>query len=84
MFGVCFLMHKWGTEHKKWDSGVRKIQVKKYYCFMTDTVEQMTPVYRGDPSYSEFSLSSSELPFKTISLLENVPGHFNVIAGAFN
>jgi len=40
-------MHNLGTEHKKWDSGVRKIQVKKSYCFMTDTPEQMTPVYIG-------------------------------------
>ena len=36
MAGVCFLMRNWSTEHK-WDSGVREIQVKKYYCFMTDT-----------------------------------------------
>lgn len=84
MFGVWFFMHNLGTEYKKWDSGVRKIQDKKYYCFMTDTLEWMTPVYVGDLSHSEFSLNSSELLFKTISLLESFPSHFNVITGVFN
>lgn len=70
-------------EHKKWDSGVRKIQVEKSYCFMTDTPEWMTPVYIGDLSHSEFFLNS-ELLFKTTSLLEISPGHFNVIRGAFS